>query len=919
LYQNGIEGMKRSLVPPIDNSFKSVTIEKRVDIPLLPGSERQPLMAWNTTQQDFPQELCMPQLVERQAQAKPDAPALFMDGQSLSYRQLNEQANQLAHYLRACGVGPNVLVSSCFERSLDMVVALLGISKAGGAYVALDPSYPSERLSLMMKDARVPVLVTKQQTAERFMLQETRMICLDADVEMLASMSRSDPEPVVTAADLAYVVYTSGSTGQPKGVQITHRSLLNLMFWHQRTFEVQASDRATQFASPAFDVTGEELWPHLMCGVCVYLIDEDIRFDPVGMQDWLVRHAITLAILPTALVESLIALEWPSSCALRVVLTGGDTLYRYPPATLPFALINNYGPSETTVVATAGRVFPDEDATMLPSIGRPIANAQIYILDEQLQPVPVGVLGELHIGGAGLARGYLDRPELTAEKFIPNPFIDEPGARLYKTGDLARYLPDGQIMFMGRTDFQIKIRGYRIEPNEIMHALNRHPAIAASIVVAREDSPGNKRLVAYITLVPGGDVTVSSLRNALLQHLPEYMVPSTFVILDEFPVNANGKVSGSVLPMPTATNTLRNEEITAPRTPTEERLVEIVAAILEVDEVGIDDNFFHLGGHSLLAARLIARIEQVFGKKISLSTMFAGPTVEQLARALQQQEAIQSRAPLLAVQASGSRRPFFFLHGDWTGGAFYCFDLSRALGSELPFYVLEPYKFGGLQVLPTIEEIAAAHLESLRAVQPVGPYRLGGFCNGGLVAYEMARQLYAAGQEVEQLLLISPTTPIHARLPISVRVMRKVIGGLTRFLRTGADKQADWFLRTRHALRHVYRFLRPSNSRLLDFAQLVELDQRLNNMFPPVEALYKDYVGVLTWLASGYMPDIYPGKITFLWARDELFIKDEWREIVEAKDKDTIENYFVPGTHMSCVTEHIQDVAERLRLCLSEM
>jgi thioesterase domain-containing protein/acyl carrier protein len=438
-------------------------------------------------------------------------------------------------------------------------------------------------------------------------------------------------------------------------------------------------------------------------------------------------------------------------------------------------------------------------------------------------------------------------------------------------------------------------------------------------VVAREDTPGNKRLIAYISLLPGERVTVASLRSLLLQHVPEYMLPSAFVVLDEFPINKNGKVNSSALPIPTAANTLRDEEITAPTTPLEERLVEIVAPLLGVDNVSVDDNFFYIGGHSLLAARLIARIEQVFGKKISLSTLFAGPTIKQLARAIQQQEEMHSRAPLLAVQASGSRRPFFFLHGDWTGGAFYCFDLARALGSEQPFYALEPYKFAGLQVLPSIEAIAAAHVESLRTVQPEGPYQLGGFCNGGLVAYEMARQLQAAGQKVDQLLLISPTPPVPARLPSSVRALRKVTGGLTRFLHLGVEEQANWFLHARHALRHVLRFLHPSDSRLSDFTHLVEIDQRLDSMFPPVEALHKDYVGVLTWLTSGYVPGVYPGKITFFWAREELFIKDEWREIVEVKDKETIENHVVPGTHMTCITVHVKDVAQGLRTCLSEI
>lgn len=656
MHQYSSKGRKPSLVPDVHVGSYDATVEDRVDKSLLTEVERQQLAAWNATQQEYSQDLCIPQLVERQARATPEAPALFMGDQFLSYKQLNDQANRLAHHLQACGVRSNVLVGICIERSLDMVVGLLAILKAGGAYVPLDPSYPAERLTLMLRDAQVPVLVTKRQTAACLSVRHASIVCID-DAEALARMSTDDPAPIARADDIAYVVYTSGSTGRPKGVQITHRSLLNLVFWHQRTFEVKASDRATQFASPSFDVAGEELWSHLTIGASVYLIDEAMRFDSIAIRDWLVNHGITVAILPTALVESLMSLAWPPTTALRVMLTGGDALYRYPPPTLPFAVTNNYGPTEATVVATYGRVFPllspglnsveanlgdarrecqDGHATAPPSIGRPIANAQIYILDEHLQQVPIGVPGELHIGGAGLAMGYLNRPELTAERFIPHPFCKEPGARLYKTGDLARFLPDGQIAFMGRTDYQIKIRGYRIEPNEIMHILSRHPAIETSMVVAREDTPGEKRLVAYIGLVPGEHVTIGSLRDALLQHLPQYMVPSVFVVLDDFPINSTGKVDRSALPIPTTTNTLRDEEIITPGTPTEKRLVEIVACLLQLEAIGIDDDFFALGMHSLLATQLITKVSATFGIDLPLPTVFEVATIRQLAIAIEQ-------------------------------------------------------------------------------------------------------------------------------------------------------------------------------------------------------------------------------------------------------------------------------------------
>jgi acyl-coenzyme A synthetase/AMP-(fatty) acid ligase/acyl carrier protein len=413
-------------------------------------------------------------------------------------------------------------------------------------------------------------------------------------------------------------------------VQITHDGLLNLVFWHQRAFSVTSSDRATQVASPAFDALGWELWPYLTKGASVHLPDEDTRVSPPILRDWLVNQRITISFLPTALAESIITLEWPEQTELRILLTGADTLQHYPPPGLPFSLINNYGPSEATVVATSGPVPATENAGMPPTIGRPIDNTEIFILDERLQEVPAGEAGEMYIGGVGLAKGYLNRPELTEEKFIPHPFSDRPGARLYKTGDLARYLPDGQIAFLGRADYQIKIRGYRIEPDEIISVLNRHPFVSSSYVVAREDIPGDKRLVAYIVPVLGMHIAVASLREILRTYLPDYMIPAAFVLLRVLPRTTNGKVDRMALPVPDAENTLRDVETPRPGTPVEARVAEILASLLNLDHVGIDDNFFMLGGHSLLGTQVIVRIAETFGVELPLRTLFGAPTVRQL-------------------------------------------------------------------------------------------------------------------------------------------------------------------------------------------------------------------------------------------------------------------------------------------------
>ena len=615
--------------PPVHDALTEVRERQGANTPLLVELEQQQSAAGIAIEQSYARKPCVPQLVAAQAETTPGAVALVMGDQVLRYGELNRRANQLAHYLQELGVRPGMLVGICIERSLDMVVGLLGILKAGAAYVPFDPAYPVERLYFMLKDAQASVLVTHHHLAQRFATQGIRVVCPDADAA-LAQQSIANPTSTVTVEDLAYVIYTSGSTGQPKGALITHGGLLNLVYWHRRAFAVTPSDRATQVASPAFDATGWELWPYLTTGASIYLPDEETRVAPASLRDWLMGCGITITFLPTALAESVMALEWPLQTPLRFLLTGADTLHHYPSPSLPFALVNNYGPTETTVVATSGRVLPVEHTDGPPSIGRPIDNTQVYILDEHLRRVPIGEPGELYIGGAGLAKGYLNRPELTAERFIPHPFSDELGARLYKTGDLARSLPDGQIAFLGRVDHQIKIRGYRVEPNEIVSVLDKHPAIQASVVVAREDIPGDKRLVAYIVAVPGAHVTQSSLRGTLLPYLPDYMIPSAFVGLEALPLTPNGKVDRAALPVPDANNTFRDEVVTAPSTPLEERLTGLVASLLGLDQIGIDDNFFMLGGHSMLGTQLIVQVVDSFGVDLSLRTLFEAPTVRQL-------------------------------------------------------------------------------------------------------------------------------------------------------------------------------------------------------------------------------------------------------------------------------------------------
>lgn len=573
---------------------------------------------------------CVQDLVREHAQATPDAIALTSGSNRVTYGELDARANQLAHFLRSSGVGPEVPVAICMHRSIELAVAALGILKAAGAYVPLDPTYPTHRISMLLEDSGAPLVLTERCVAGN-LPRASRSVVLDEYGLYSAHDPRVSPVMDAQSDNLAYIVFTSGSTGRPKGVQVTHANLLHLVSWHQRAFNVTAADRATLHASPGFDASVWELWPYLAAGASVHVVDETLRTAPEALRDWIVAQGITISFLPTALAERMIDLDWPPESALRVLLTGADTLHRRPNKDLPFDLVNNYGPTECTVVATSGKVQPDEEMHEAPSIGRAIDRVNIYIVDEQLQPVPAGTSGELLIGGAGVARGYLNAAELTVERFLPDPFRNDPDARLYRTGDVGRYMPDGQIAFLGRMDEQIKIMGFRIEPQEIVAVLRRYRDIKDCLVTAYTDQSGNRRLVAYLVLATPERIKSSDLRHFLSDYLPDYMLPSTFVVLPELPRSASGKVVRSELPEPAASNILDDDSFEAPQSPIENHLAGFLSALLRVDHIGREDNFFMLGGHSLMGAQLIAKIKDSFGVELSLRSLFEEPTVRGMA------------------------------------------------------------------------------------------------------------------------------------------------------------------------------------------------------------------------------------------------------------------------------------------------
>ncbi len=598
------------------------------DLPLLSAAERDQLLReWNPAVQP----LLSPILTEARIAAQDgESVALVQGAVRLTYAELNARAERLAARLQALGVGPEERVVLYLDRSIEYVVGALAAWKAGGAYVPIDPDYPQERIDFIVADVGARVVLTTSALRSRLSASVMNVICLDQELEAAVPF-----QPVTALPDqLAYLIYTSGSTGQPKGVAVTRRNLVNLVEWHQQACGFSSADRVSQVAGLGFDAVILELWPSLAAGAAVYLVDEKVRLSPEGLRDWLLAEGITVSFVPTPMTEALLELSWPERAPLRFLLTGGDRLRRYPPAGLPFALINNYGPAENTVVSTISEVRPS-DSESAPTIGRQLPNVHTYVLDEGLRPVPIGVIGELYLGGVNLARGYWGRAVQTAERFVPHPFSSLPGERLYRTGDLVRYRSDGELEFIGRTDFQVKIRGFRIELSEIELVLQQHPAVKSAIVLALEIA-GDKQLVAYYVLRPGADVELHELRAYLGSRLPGYMVPTVCVSLPALPVNANGKVDRTALPVPAAEDLIDLGESEAPRNPVEELLAGLWHGLLPLQEPGVHRSFFDAGGHSILAIRLATRINQAFNVNIPVQAIFEYPTIAGQAQLIQE-------------------------------------------------------------------------------------------------------------------------------------------------------------------------------------------------------------------------------------------------------------------------------------------
>ena len=732
------------------------------ELPLVSEAEKHQLLVdWNDTETDYPKDKCIHELFETQVEKTPDTIALVFEDQQLTYRELNNRANQLARYLKKLGVGPEVLVGICVERSIEMVVGLLGILKAGGAYVPLDPDL-SQRAAGVHAPGQWSAGFDRPAGVRRYIHPSHCQNYLSGHrLGNGGSGERSNLAVETSSESLAYVIYTSGSTGEPKGVAVSHRAVNRLVM---NTDYVQISPREViaQASNVSFDAATFEIWGALLNGARMVLIVKGTLLSPQCLAAAIERHGITTLFLTTALFNQMVEQIPAALGKLRYLLFGGEAvdpervkeLLRKGP---PSRLLHVYGPTEATTFATCYWVKAvAADATTVP-IGRPIANTEIYILDANLNPVPIGVSGELYIGGPGLARGYLNRPELTAEKFIKHPFTADPTNRLYKTGDRARYLPDSNIEFLGRMDNQVKIRGYRIELGEIEAVLSQHPAVKDSVVVMRNGVSGDKRLVAYVVPRQQDRPASSELRSYLKAKLPSYMVPSAFIKLEGFLLTTNGKLDYDSLPAPRSQDEQEEVGYVAPRDHTERLLCEIWSQVLGVNRIGIDDDFFAIGGHSLLAAKLFARLDEAFGRSLPLGVLFTASTIRSLAERYRSTIEPTGRSVIVPLRAGGSLPPIFAVPGVF-GNVIGLADLARELGSEQPFYGLQSLGLdGGEAPLDSIEEIAALYVAEIRSVQARGPYAIVGACFGATVAYEMARQLLAAGEEMGFLGLLDPT------------------------------------------------------------------------------------------------------------------------------------------------------------------
>jgi amino acid adenylation domain-containing protein len=858
-------------------------------------------MVKNDTAMEFPAGCCLHDLFEAQAERTPDNIAIAFEGQSLTYRELSEKSSQIAHYLQKRGIGREVLVGVGMHRSLLLIAGLLGVNKAGGAYVPLDVYFPQERLHYLVEDSKPKVILTDEANGHLWRDSGAEIVYIDRDWPKIAEESTEMPVSDVKPENVMYVIYTSGSTGRPKGVELTHRNFVNFAWSMKHEPGITEADTLLAVTTISFDIAALEMFLPLIVGARIVMTTRDTARLSLSLARALDEHNIS--ILQTAPTSWRLLIEggWKGKRDLKA-LCGGEALTRdLADAILEHTgeLWNMYGPTETTVWSTVHRVLPFEDTV---PIGHPIGNTQVYILDEQLKPVPDGEAGELYIGGEGVARGYLNRPELTGERFLANPLPGEPSARIYRTGDLARYASWGGLEYLGRADNQIKIHGVRVEPGEIEMPICQFPGMRQALVVAREDVPGEKHLVAYVIAEQPGRFHPSEMRGFLRAKLPEHLIPSHFVLLSEFPLTLNGKIDRKALPVPTAPVGKSVAVADGPRDDIEYQLVTIWEQVLRLKPIGLNDNFFDLGGHSLLAARLISRIGQALSADLPIASFLDAPTIAQQAELIRLHKdggAAKGDPSQFPMNRNGNNKPsdsipLFYLGGDPTFRP-----LSQRLRELHEFHSLgmQASILRSLQGTPSLERIARHFVQAIRQRRPNGPYMLGGWCAHGLLALETAQQLREEGEDVALVVMLETVNPrrlderaawVHwaTRMQLKFNLLEFEYA----YIRTlGREQARDYVLgRLQRKLSGFERSFR-GNSQTRE-RQHEDLEQR--NL---LEVLYA--------AAGNYCPRSYDGRVALVSSRRKPlgFPKDRslgWQELLE-----TLEIREAEGNHYTMYIE----------------
>ncbi|WP_165742232.1 non-ribosomal peptide synthetase [Candidatus Thiosymbion oneisti] len=862
-------------------------------LPLLIEAERQQLLAWNRTETHYPQDKTIVDLFQEQVAKIPENIAVIFEDQQLSYRELNSRVNRLAHYLMGLGVGAETLVGICVERSLEMIIGLLGILKAGGAYVPLDPEYPEGRLQFMLEDSGIKVLLSQSSLLDGLPASNGKTVCLDTEWEKIAACSKEDPARQSGPENLAYVIYTSGSTGKPKGVMVEHLGLTNLIHAQVQAFGIIRESRLLQFASFSFDASVSEIATTLTSGATLQLGLGDRFLPDEQFVRSIERQSITHVTLPPSFLVALPQAELPG---LETMVVAGEAcpLELVERWSSGRRFINAYGPTESTVCATLTECRANGNP---PPIGKPIANTRIHILDTNHNLTPPGIPGELCIAGVGLARGYLNRPELTAEKFIEVEVFGEP-QRLYKTGDLARWLPDGNIESLGRIDHQVKLRGFRIELGEIEAVLTQHPSIRQSVVIVWEVRSDEKRLVAYAVPNAEPPPTPDELRRFMEEKLPDYMVPVRFVLLESLPLTPSGKIDRRRLPTPDLFRRDVEQKFIAPRTPIEKTLANIWVEVLEHGNIGIHDDFFHLGGHSLLAVRVASLTREHLGVEMPVRILFEHPTLAGLATVIREQENWTPGILFPFKTGTGNLKPPLFCIHPIGGGAFCYRELADYLNENQPVYGIQAVGFEGkADPLTSIEAMAVRYVEEIAMLYPEGPCNLYGWSFGGVVAFEMARVLKSAGREVALLVLADTGHPL--RFKDTKEPEEEEI--LFHLLAEASNLEPELFRQFQDI---------PSEDRIAHLRRRITTGSNLAGFgdIGRFARIYRSNVRAL----STYQPLPWGGRLLFLMASERVDTAGEpidaiWRELAQ------LEHHVVPGNHFTMHRQpHVREIAEIL-------